>query len=183
MTCRFGNPVCFRRRYEAFPAGRRKQHASRVLHPGVAVARGVILLHRPCESPPRPLTSPRPSSLMPDMESNQSPAARSNRLRGWVLIVVGPLLSLAMAGLWVYLWRTIHLSGQSGATARWTGSAQMTARTFQLFGTIFAFGLVCLATGIFQVKTGRRHAAFLVALLLLVGLIIFLGNQIMQLAP
>ena len=38
-THRFGNPVCFLRRHAVFPASRRKQHASRVLHPGVAVAR------------------------------------------------------------------------------------------------------------------------------------------------
>ena len=38
-TRRFGNPVCFLGRHEVFPASRRKQHASRVLHPGVPVAR------------------------------------------------------------------------------------------------------------------------------------------------
>ena len=38
-THRFGNPVCFLRRRAVFPATRRKPHASRVLHPRVAVAR------------------------------------------------------------------------------------------------------------------------------------------------
>ena len=118
---------------------------------------------------------------MPGMESNPSPKVRSNRTRGWLLIVIGPLLSVAMAGLSFYLWRTIHYPGQLGGTSRWTGSAEMTARTFQIFGAIFAFGIVCLATGIFQVKTGRRNVAFLVLLLLLVGLMVFLGRQIVQL--
>ena len=40
-----------------------------------------------------------------------------------------------------------------------------------MFGTIFAFGLVCLATGIFQIRTGRRNLAFVVLMLLLAGVI------------
>ena len=114
------------------------------------------------------------------METNLTPEAKSNRTRGWLLIVLGLMLSFAMAGLSFYLWRTIHYPGQSGGTSRWTGGTEMTDRTFQLFGTIFVFGLVCLATGIFQVRTGRRNLIFLVLLLLLVGLMILLGSQIMQ---
>jgi len=116
------------------------------------------------------------------METNLTREAKSNRTRGWLLIVLGLMLSIGMAGLSFFLWRTIHYLGQSGSTSRWTGSAEMTARTFQLFGTIFVFGLVCLATGVFQVRTGRRNVISLVLLLLLVGLMIVLGNQIMQLA-
>jgi hypothetical protein len=116
------------------------------------------------------------------METNLTPEAKSNRTRGWLLIVLGLLLSLGMAVLSLYLWRTIHYSGQPGVTSRWNGSAEMTDRTFQLFGTIFVFGLVCLATGIFQVRTGRRNRIAVALLLLLVGLMFFLGNQIMQLA-
>ena len=114
------------------------------------------------------------------METNLPPEAKGNRMRGWLLVALGPMLSLAMAGLSFYLWRTIHFPGQSGGASRWTGSAEMTARTFQLFGTIFVFGLACLATGIFQVRTGRRNVISVVLLLLLVGLMFFLGNQIMQ---
>ena len=116
------------------------------------------------------------------METNLTPEAKSNRTRGWLLIVLGLMLSLGMAGLSFCLWRTIHYPGHSGGTSHWTGSVEMTDRTFQLFGTIFTFGLVCLATGIFQVRTGRRNMIAVALLLLLVGLMIFLGNQIMQLA-
>ena len=115
------------------------------------------------------------------METSLTPEAKSNRTRGWLLIVLGVMLSLGMAGLSFYLWRTIHHPGQSGGTSRWTGNAEMTDRTFQLFGTIIVFGLVCLGTGLFQVRTGRRNMILVVLLLLLVGLMFFLGNQIMQL--
>ena len=84
------------------------------------------------------------------METSLTPEAKSNRTRGKLLIVLGLMLSLGMAGLSFYLWRTIHHPGQSGDTSRWTGSPEMADRTFQLFGTIFAFGLVCLAAGLFQ---------------------------------
>jgi hypothetical protein len=116
------------------------------------------------------------------MESNPTPEAKSNRTRGWLLVVIGLILSIAMAGLSLFLWRTIHLPGQLGGTSRWTGSAEMTARTFQLFGTISVFALVCLTSGIFQIRTGRRNMTTVVVLLLLFGVMIFLGNQIMQLA-
>lgn len=115
------------------------------------------------------------------METNPTPVAKGNRARGWLLIVLGLLLSIGMAGLSLFLWRTLHFQGQKGGTARWTGSAEMTARTFQLFGTIFAFGLVCLATGVFQIRTGRRNVVLVVLLLLLAGVMILLGSQIMRL--
>ena len=116
------------------------------------------------------------------MESNLTAEAKSNRARGWVLIALGPMLSIAMAVISFYLWRTIHYQGQLGSTSRWNGSSEMTARTFQLFGTIFVFGLVCVAAGIFQLRTGRRNVIFLILLLVLVGVMFLLGRQVMQLA-
>src|SRR5450432_804150 len=116
------------------------------------------------------------------MESNLTPETKSNRARGWVLIILGPMLCVAMAVIPFTIWRTIHYQGQLGSTSRWNGSAEMTARTFQLFGTIFIFGLVCLGAGIFQLRTGRRNMIFLVALLVLVGVMILLGRDVMQLA-
>lgn len=116
------------------------------------------------------------------MESNLTPAAKSNRARGWVLIILGPFLCVAMAVVAFTIWRTIHFQGQLGSTSRWNGSPAMTARTFQLFGTIFVFGLVCLAAGIFQIRTGRRNVIFLVTLLVLVGVMVLIGRDVMQLA-
>ena len=116
------------------------------------------------------------------MESNLLLETRVPRAAGWVLVILGPSLSIAMAVISFYLWRTIHYQGQLGSTSRWNGSPEMTARTFQLFGTIFVFGLVCLAAGIFQLRTGRRNVTFLVLLLVLVGVMFLLGRQVMQLA-
>ena len=45
-THNFGSPVCLHMCCEVFPAGRLKQHASRVLHPGVAVRARRVKLGR-----------------------------------------------------------------------------------------------------------------------------------------
>ena len=116
------------------------------------------------------------------MESNLTPEARSNRARGWALIVLGPILCVAMAVNSFLIWRAMHSQGPLGSTSRWTGSQELTARTFQLFGTIFVFGLVCVAAGIFELRTGRRNMLLVLVLLVLVGLMFFFGRQIMQLA-
>jgi fatty acid desaturase len=116
------------------------------------------------------------------METNLLPEAKGNRTRGWVLIVLGLLLTIGMAGITFYVWQAVHSQGQPGGTPRWTGGTAMTARTFQLFATLIGFGVICLATGIFQVRTGRRNMGLVVLLLLLVGVMIFLGKEIMQLA-
>ena len=58
-THRFGNPVCFLRRHAVFPASRRKQHASRVLHPRVAVAHQRNLDASALQFPPAHLHHPQ----------------------------------------------------------------------------------------------------------------------------
>jgi magnesium-transporting ATPase (P-type) len=114
------------------------------------------------------------------MAADPSKDEKSNRARGWVLVILGPVLSLSMAVIAYYLWRVIHYQSLPGSTSRWTGSHEMTVNAFSLFGTIFAFGLVCTASGIFMIRTGRRNVIFLVLILLLVGVMIYFGNGVMQ---
>ena len=116
----------------------------------------------------------------PMMAPNSDIDAQGNRARGWILLVLGPLLSAGMAALSLWLWRVIHAQSLPGATAHWSGSHEMTVNAFSLFATIFVFGLVCTGAGLFQVRTGRRHWAFIVALLLLVAAMIYFGYGIMQ---
>ncbi len=85
-----------------------------------------------------------------------------------------------MAVLSLWLWRTIHYQSLPGATSRWTGSHEMTVNTFSLFGTIFVFGLVCTVAGISMIRTGRRSVVFLVLIVLLVGVMFYFGNAVMQ---
>ena len=102
-----------------------------------------------------------------------------NRARGWLLAVLGPLLSGAMAVISIYLWKIIRFPVPSGGSPRWTGSPEMTANTFWLFGTIFAFGLVCTAAGISMIRTGRKNTVFVVLILALFAVMIYFGYAIM----
>lgn len=95
-------------------------------------------------------------------------------------MVLGPLLSAGMAVLIFWLWNVLRTQNLPGATSRWTGSHAMTVDTFSLFATILVFGLVCSGAGIYQIRTGRRHWAFIVAILLLVAVMIYFGYSIMQ---
>ena len=105
---------------------------------------------------------------------------KGNRARGWVLAALGPILSLAMAVIGFNLWRTIRFPGQLGNHSHWNGSPEMTFNTFALFGTIFLFGLVCTAAGIFQIRTGRKNMIFLALILGLFAIMMFFGYGVMQ---
>ena len=114
------------------------------------------------------------------MSLNPAPDAKGNRARGWVLVILGPVLSLAMAVIAFYLWRVIHYQSLPGSTSHWTGSHAMTVNTFSLFATIFVFGLLCTGAGAFMIRTGRRNVIFLVLILVLFGLMFYFGNGVMQ---
>ena len=114
------------------------------------------------------------------MPANAELNAQGNRARGWILVVLGPVLSIGMGLISFWIWRAINYQSIPGTTSRWTGSHEMTVNTFSLLATIFVFGLVCTGAGVYQIKTGRRNIAFLVAILLLVGVMFYFGSNIMQ---
>jgi hypothetical protein len=99
------------------------------------------------------------------------------RVRGWVLIIVGTTLSIGMAGLAVYLWAVIYNEGPGGAT--WSGSHDFTVHTLELFGVVFLFGLIGTAAGIYQLREGRTSKVSIVLLIILVGIMLYLGRQLM----
>jgi magnesium-transporting ATPase (P-type) len=114
------------------------------------------------------------------MDPNSPPEAKGNRGRGWMLVVLGPVLSIAMAVISFYLWRIIYYPGQPGGHSRWTGSHEMTVNAFSLFATIFVFGIVCTGAGAFMIRTGRKNIVLIVVIVLLGGVMIYFGNGIMQ---
>jgi hypothetical protein len=114
------------------------------------------------------------------MASNSPADAKGNRVRGWILAVLGPILSVAMAVIGFNLWRIIHYPGQLGSHSRWHGSEAMTFNAFALFATIFVFGLICTVAGIFQIRSGRKNLVFLILILALFGVMIYFGNGVMQ---
>jgi hypothetical protein len=114
-------------------------------------------------------------SFPTSMASNPPPDAKGNRARGWILAVLGPVLSIAMVATASYLWRITR-----PGTTSYHGSPEMTFNAFALFGTIFAFGLVCTIAGIFQIRTGRKNLAALVLILALFAVMIYFGYDVVQ---
>lgn len=90
--------------------------------------------------------------------------------RGWVLIVLGTGLSAGIAYLSRVIQQLILRNGEPGSTSHWRGSAEFTRTVFELFGTVFVFGLVAIAAGVYILRTGRisRVLGVLMALLGLV---------------
>src|SRR5665811_812550 len=78
----------------------------------------------------------------PEQNHRPIPAVQSriSCIRGWLLVVIGAFLSLGMSLLAAYLAWTITRNDQPGGT-HWTGSHEMTVKVFELFATIFVFGL------------------------------------------
>jgi hypothetical protein len=103
-----------------------------------------------------------------------------SRIRGWLLIVLGTCLIVGMALIAAFLALTIAHNSQPGG-AHWTGSPEMTVRTFELLATVFTFGAVAVAGGIFQLRRDRPSWLAMVLLLGLVVVMCFLGRDIMQL--
>jgi hypothetical protein len=108
---------------------------------------------------------------------NPATTSRISRLRGWLLIVLGSSLSVGIAVIAGFLALTI-MQGEGRGGSHWTGSHEFTVRVFELFATVFVFGLVSVAGGSFQLRHGRANRLAIILMLALVGVMFFLGRQI-----
>ena len=102
------------------------------------------------------------------------------RVRGWLLIIIGASLSVGIGLIAAFLASTITHYGRPGGT-HWTGDHEMTLKVFELFTALFVFGLVSIAGGMFQLKRGRASWLAMLVLLALVGVVYFLGQDVMRL--
>jgi ABC-type Na+ efflux pump permease subunit len=106
--------------------------------------------------------------------------SKVSRIRGWLLIILGACLSVGMAAIIAFLaWTIAHNDRPSGT--HWTGSHEMTVRTFELLATVLIFGAVAAIGGSFQLQHGRPNWLAMLVLLGLVAVMCFLGREIMQL--
>jgi len=104
---------------------------------------------------------------------------RLSRIRGWLLIFIGLGLSLGMAWLiWFLTWTIAH--NNEPGHSHWSGSEQFTRHVFELFGTIFIFGVVSLIGGSLQLRSGRPSWPIITISLGLVAVMCFLGWQIVN---
>ncbi len=108
--------------------------------------------------------NPSPSLQLPTDPSLSTRPPESGRIRavGWVLIVLGPGLSAAMALAARELYGASTLARLTGRPVRWHGSPEFTRTAFELFGAVFLIGVAVFLGGVYQVRTGRRHRVLVV---------------------
>ena len=106
--------------------------------------------------------------------------SKISRIRGWLLIILGICLGVGMTVIGVLLAWIITHNDQPGGT-HWTGSREVTVRTFELLATVFIFGAVAAVGGSFQLTQGRTSRLAMLVLLGLVAVMCFLGREIIQL--
>jgi hypothetical protein len=82
---------------------------------------------------------------------------RRVRTLGWLLIVIGAFLSVGMAAVGMAVARAIEGPGDPGATTTFTGTGEQMGMMFTLFAFVFLFGLVAMAVGGWQVRTGKQN--------------------------
>ena len=106
------------------------------------------------------------------------PGGGGTRVQGGLLIVMGLGLSVAMAMVAFWLYQATAFPALSARPSHWHGGPEFTRTTFELFGTVFFFGLVCMGGGTLQVCTGRRNRLLLIPMLLLLAAMAYLGHGI-----
>jgi hypothetical protein len=105
------------------------------------------------------------------------PKAQGIRLRGWLLIGIGFLLVAMMAAI-TFMVAPSMLSGSASGGARYTGTPEQAVLILGLFGLVIVFGLTAIASGVWQILTGRRSIWLVVVILGLTFLLIVAGSAV-----
>ena len=113
--------------------------------------------------------------LAPVPPTVPGPSSASLKARGWVLIVIGLLLSGGIGALTWFLNAFVHRPVPPGGSPRYTGSPQTLTDTFLLLGSLCAFGLVSLFMGVYQVRHGRKSRLLMFLFFLVLAAIIGTG--------
>jgi len=88
----------------------------------------------------------------------------SKRMRGlgWAQLVIGLFLAGFMTALTVYLAPLMLQTGGGSSNERFTGTPAQALMILLLFGVVIFFGLTSMASGLWQIKTGRRNKWILI---------------------
>ena len=102
--------------------------------------------------------------------------ARQVRRLGWVQLVLGLFITGMMLAITAFVAPLMLNAGAPSATgSRFTGTPEQALLIFGLFGVLILFGLVAMLNGIWQIKFGRRNKWLFIVVLVLTGLLVFLG--------
>ena len=118
---------------------------------------------------PTQTTSPHAPPL------DRQPNPKTVRALGWVLMFIGPCLSIMMLVVAGSLFDTIYHLGRPAGLSRWHGGPAFTRLVFELFGAVFLLGIAIFAGGWYQVRAGRRHPVLVGIVLVLAAATAYLG--------
>lgn len=93
------------------------------------------------------------------------------------MIVLGFLL-VAMMGAITLNVAPSMLSGAGSTGAKFNGTPEQAFLILGLFGLVIVFGLTCVASGLWQIVTGRRSIWIVVVVLALTFLLIVAGSAV-----
>ncbi|HJR08614.1 MAG TPA: hypothetical protein VJ842_15245 [Pyrinomonadaceae bacterium] len=100
--------------------------------------------------------------------------AKQVRRLGWLQLAIGVFLIGLMGTITYNLAPALLQAGESVDGSRFTGTPQQAQLILGLFGMVLVFGVGSVASGLWQIKTGRRNKwLFIVMLVLFVILIAF----------
>ena len=101
--------------------------------------------------------------------------AKQVRFLGWLQLLIGFFL-VGLMGTITYNLAPMMFPPTEvrGSGARFTGTPEQAQMILGLFGMVIAFGLGSIASGLWQIKTGRRNKwLFIIMVVLFVVLILF----------
>ncbi|HYG30798.1 MAG TPA: hypothetical protein VD887_11360 [Allosphingosinicella sp.] len=107
-------------------------------------------------------------------------AMPAGRARGWLLLGLGLFLVVFMGAIAATVGGPLLHAGAEVDGTTFTGTADQAQTVIQLFGAVILFGAVTAAYGTYMIVTGRQSRFFLIASLLLFGLLGLLCLTIME---
>ncbi len=99
--------------------------------------------------------------------------ARTMRLLGWMLVLIGSFLLLFMGAITYYVARIVYHADASGA--RFNGSPEMALYIFALFGLVMLFGFSAVVSGALQALSARPNRKIMLVIIGLGVLIVAAG--------
>lgn len=100
-----------------------------------------------------------------------TPSARSVRVAGVVLVVIGAGLTAGVGYLIAVISDAMRPGGAAGGTT-FTGTPRDATFIYAILGCVVAFGVTSFVTGVWQIATGRR-SLLLSALVLVLAIAAF----------
>ena len=97
---------------------------------------------------------------------------------GWVLVVLGGLLTAFMSGLIVLITRIIRTTDEPGAASRFTGDATAAGFIYAVLGVVLALSITFVLAGIWQIRYGRRNKKLVFVVLVLAALFYAAGEAV-----